>query len=87
MRPLRRAAGALWIGAAQNRPAHREAYTRLTKSQVGFPGILDAYRAVEAWITESGETVGAASREVYFTDWDTAGPDDPACDVAYPLQG
>jgi hypothetical protein len=24
-------------------------------------------------------------REVYFTDWSAAGPEDPVCDVAFPV--
>jgi hypothetical protein len=35
-------------------PAHREAYTRLRKSQVDFPEILSAYDAVEQWMADTG---------------------------------
>jgi effector-binding domain-containing protein len=72
--------------AARVEPAHREAYTRITKAQVDFPQILSAYDAVTAWIRSRGLTIdNCAPREIYFADWDAAGPDDEVCDVAYPL--
>ncbi len=67
-------------------PAHQEAYTRLMKAQVEFPGILEAYDAVHAWLAQNGEESSASPREVYFIAWDAAGPDDPACDIAFPFE-
>ncbi len=66
-------------------PAHREAYTRLRKGQVEFPQILSAYEAVEQWISTHGKTIGAPPREVYFTDFMNAGPNDEVVDIAFPL--
>lgn len=66
-------------------PAHREAYTRITKAQVEFPQILSAYEAVDSWIRSEGKTVTGSPREVYFADWDAAGPDDEVCDIAFPV--
>lgn len=66
-------------------PAHREAYTRIRKAQVAFPQILDAYEAVEQWTAKHGRQVVAAPREVYFTDFMNAGPDDEVCDIAFPV--
>lgn len=66
-------------------PAHREAFTTLTKAQVVFPQILSAYDAVEAWTRDNGATVAGAPREVYFTDFEAAGPDDPVADIAFPI--
>ena len=66
-------------------PAHREAYTRLVKAQVAFPQILSAYDAVAAWTEREGETVTGAPREVYFTDFMAAGPDDEVTDIAFPI--
>lgn len=66
-------------------PAHREAYTRLRKGQVEFPQILSAYDAVEQWISTHGKTIGASPREVYFTDFMNAGPNDEVVDIAFPL--
>lgn len=71
--------------ATRTEPAHREAYTRIKKAQVEFPQILSAYDAVEQWITENGKTIGAGPREVYFTDFMNAGPDDEVVDIAFPL--
>ena len=46
-------------------PAHHEAYTRLTKAQVAFPGILEAYDAVYKYLKNQGKTRDSP-REVYF---------------------
>jgi DNA-binding transcriptional MerR regulator/effector-binding domain-containing protein len=67
-------------------PAHREAFTRINKSMVDFPQILTAYDAVEKWIESNGRESTGSPREVYFTDFMAAGPDDPACDIAFPIQ-
>lgn len=64
-------------------PAHDEAYARITKAQVEFPGILEAYDAVARHLEEAGRSHGSP-REVYFAEWDDIGEDDPACDVAFP---
>jgi DNA-binding transcriptional MerR regulator len=66
-------------------PAHREAYTRISKAQVEFPQILSAYEAVDSWIRSEGKTITGSPREVYFADWDAAGPDDEVCDIAFPV--
>lgn len=66
-------------------PAHREAYTRITKAQVEFPQILSAYEAVDGWIRSEGKTMTGSPREVYFADWDAAGPNDEVCDIAFPV--
>jgi DNA-binding transcriptional MerR regulator len=72
--------------AVRVEPAHREAYARITKAQVDYPQILSAYDAVAAWIRSRGlKLEQCAPREVYFADWDAAGPDDDVCDVAFPL--
>jgi effector-binding domain-containing protein len=67
-------------------PARRLAYTRITKAQVAHPQILAAFEAVEAWMKERGLEYDGPCREVYFADWDAAGPDDPVCDVAFPVR-
>lgn len=66
-------------------PAHREAYTRITKSLVEFPRILTAYDAVEHWIAANGKAMAGAPREVYFADFMNAGPDDEVVDIAFPI--
>lgn len=72
--------------ASRTEPAHRVAFTRLAKAQVEYPQILSAYDAVERWIIEQQRTAAGPPREVYFGDWDAAGPDDQVCDVAFPVR-
>ncbi|MGW7069914.1 MerR family transcriptional regulator [Streptomyces sp. NPDC054855] len=66
-------------------PAHRIACTRITKAQVSYPQILGAFEAVEAWVAREGLKVAGACREIYFVEWDSAGPEDQVCDVAFPV--
>jgi DNA-binding transcriptional MerR regulator len=66
-------------------PAHREAYLRIRKSQVEFPQMLSAYEGVARWIRSRGRAVSGPPREVYFTDFVSAGPNDEVCDVAFPI--
>ncbi len=72
--------------AVREEPAHDELFTRITKAQVEFPMILDAYEAVHKRIAEIGRTPAGSPREVYFVDWDAVGPTDPACDIAWPVE-
>ncbi|MFH8771939.1 MerR family transcriptional regulator [Streptomyces sp. NPDC017958] len=67
-------------------PAARLAYTRIAKAQVAHPQILAAFGAVEQWLAGEGLEMAGPCREVYFADWDTAGPGDPVCDVAFPVK-
>jgi DNA-binding transcriptional MerR regulator len=75
------------VAAAPTRvePAHREAFTRIRKSQVEFPQILDAYDAVEQWIAKNNRRMMGSPREVYFADFMNAGPDDEVVDIAFPI--
>ncbi|GHF71796.1 MerR family transcriptional regulator [Streptomyces thermodiastaticus] len=75
-----------WQTGVRVEPARRLAYTRITKAQVVFPQILAAFEAVERWIAGQGLEQAGPPREVYFADWDAAGPDDPVCDVAFPVR-
>lgn len=70
----------------RSEPEHKEAFTRITKGQVAFPGILDAYQAVEKWVEEQKLDLSGSPREVYFADWNVIGPDDPGCDIAFPVK-
>ncbi len=75
-----------WRTGVRVEPARRLAYTRITRAQVAFPRILAAFEAVERWIAAQGLEQAGPPREVYFADWDAAGPDDPVCDVAFPVR-
>ncbi|KPI17778.1 transcriptional regulator, MerR family [Actinobacteria bacterium OK074] len=66
-------------------PSQRLAYTRITKAQVAYPQILAAFEAVEQWLRGQGLHQTGPSREIYFTDWNAAGPTDPVCDIAFPV--
>lgn len=65
-------------------PAHREAYTKITKSQVDFPQILGAYEAVHTWV-EANATMTGSPREVYVDGFADLQPDDYGCDIAFPI--
>ncbi|MET9825710.1 MerR family transcriptional regulator [Streptomyces sp. NPDC006349] len=78
--------GRTWQTRVRVEPARRLAYTRITKAQVAHPQILAAFEAVEEWIAARGLTVAGPCREVYFADWEAAGPEDPVCDVAFPVE-
>ncbi|MEI5099383.1 MerR family transcriptional regulator [Streptomyces sp. PmtG] len=71
---------------ARAEPGYRMAYVRITKAQVAYPQIVAAFDAVEEWIAREGLSQAGPCREVYFTDFDAAGPDDQVCDVAYPVR-
>ncbi|MER3553917.1 MAG: MerR family transcriptional regulator [Meiothermus sp.] len=49
-------------------PAHAEAFTRITKAQVEFPGILGAYDAVSKWLGQHDRCMSDSPREVYFAE-------------------
>ncbi|MEQ7005729.1 MerR family transcriptional regulator [Actinopolymorpha sp. B17G11] len=69
-------------------PAHREAYTTITKAQFDLPLILSAYESVQQWINDHELIRTGPGREVYITDVDIndADLDDHVCDVAYPVE-
>ncbi|MFD4562190.1 MerR family transcriptional regulator [Streptomyces sp. NPDC058469] len=79
------AQGRAWQTAVRVEPARRLAYARITKAQVAHPQILAAFEAVEQWVAAQGLRYAGPCREVYFADWDAAGPGDPVCDVAFPV--
>jgi len=64
----------------------RLAAGRITKAQVAHPQILAAFEAVEEWMKAQGLEYDGPCREIYFADWDAAGPEDPVCDVAFPVK-
>ncbi len=78
--------GRAWETKVRVQPAQRLAYTRIAKAQVAHPQILAAFEAVEEWIAQEGLEQTGPCREVYFADWETAGAQDPVCDVAFPVK-
>jgi hypothetical protein len=83
--PIDRSAADSIDAAMREEPAHREAYVRITKAQVAFPQILSAFEAVTMWLDDQKLTPAGAPREVYFTDFMAAGPDEEVCDIAFPM--
>jgi DNA-binding transcriptional MerR regulator len=79
--------GRAWETKVRVEPARTLAYTRISKAQVAHPQILAAFEAVERWVArQGGLEYDGPCREVYFADWDAAGPQDPVCDVAFPVR-
>lgn len=73
-------------GATRRLPAHREAYTRVTKQTVESGRIGEAYVAVERWTEAQGLAITDAPRETYWTDFGAAAPTDPVLDVCFPVE-
>ncbi|MFF8599422.1 MerR family transcriptional regulator [Streptomyces sp. NPDC015232] len=67
-------------------PAHREAYTALTKRAGSHPAMAAAHDAVDAWLTARGCVRTASHREVYHPNWATAAPHAHVADVAVPFR-
>ncbi|MFI1191059.1 MerR family transcriptional regulator [Streptomyces californicus] len=67
-------------------PAHREAYTALTKRDEDYPAMAAAHDAVGVWLAEHGYAVSASNREVYYPNWATAEPGEHVADVAIPFR-
>lgn len=65
---------------------HREAYTTITREQLAFPGILEAYDAVHDFIRQRGLQETSPPREVYFADVQQASENELVCDVAWPVR-
>ena len=66
-------------------PAHREAYTRVTKAQVLSGELGGVYESIEKWIVGNGLTVARAPRETYWTDFPAAAESDEVFDIAFPV--
>jgi DNA-binding transcriptional MerR regulator len=67
-------------------PAHEEAFIRLTMAEMGWPAMLPASDALEAWVAEHGRSPAGPLRQVLIADQRTADPNTPVCDLAIPLR-
>ncbi|MBO0868313.1 MAG: GyrI-like domain-containing protein [Micromonosporaceae bacterium] len=83
--PLRAGVQAPAGAATRTIPAHREAYTRVTKALVVQGRIGEAYLAGEAWAKQQGLGIAAAPRETYWRDFFAAADQDEVFDVAWPV--
>ncbi|MFF1908706.1 MerR family transcriptional regulator [Kitasatospora sp. NPDC058218] len=67
-------------------PAHRQAYTELSKGLSGYATMAGAFEALAAWLDERGLRPSASAREIYYPNWSDAGPDEHVVDVAVPFR-
>jgi hypothetical protein len=72
-------------GGERTIAAHREAYVRVTKSQVTSGQLGEVYETIEKWVSTNGLAVAHAPREVYWTDFMSAAGGDEVFDVAFPV--
>ena len=66
--------------------SHAEAFVTVRKADFEYHELMAAYDAVDAHARAHGTRNGLSCREVYPYDWEAAGPDDPAGEVACPYQ-
>jgi len=83
--PTQNAVGPAGLIGVRIEPAHREAYTAMTKRHEDYPAMAAAHDAVGAWLAEHGHVRSASNREVYYPNWATAEPDEHVADVAIPF--
>jgi DNA-binding transcriptional MerR regulator len=67
-------------------PAHDEAFIRLALKDLGWPAMLPAVDALEAWTTEQRRASAGALRQVLIADQRSASPDTLVCDLVVPLK-
>ncbi|MET8697768.1 MerR family transcriptional regulator [Kitasatospora sp. NPDC058032] len=67
-------------------PAHREAYTEITKEHKDFATMAAIHDAVGAWVKEQGHDRDGGSREVYYPNFETAEPHEHTSDVTVPFR-
>src|SRR5579875_1247945 len=66
--------------------AHEEAFVRLAMKDMGWPAMLPAMAALEAWAKEQNRAPTGALRQVLIADQRSAAPDTPVCDLSVPLK-
>jgi DNA-binding transcriptional MerR regulator len=67
-------------------PAHDEAFIRLALKDIGWPAMLPAVDALEAWMTQQRRLPAGALRQVLTADQRSATPDTLVCDLTVPLK-
>ncbi len=72
--------------ATSHRAVHDEVFIRLTKRDMGWPAMLPAVDALEAWVTEHARQPAGPLRQVLIADQRTASADTPVCDLTIPLR-
>ncbi|MDG4792790.1 GyrI-like domain-containing protein [Micromonospora sp. WMMD1082] len=84
--PIHREPAVPVAATVRREPAHHEVFVRLTKSQAVPPQVGEAFAAVAEYLEQHGLVEADAAREVYFTDFVAAGPDDLVMDVAFVIK-
>jgi len=67
-------------------PAHDEVFIRVAMKDMGWPALMPAVDALEAWVRGQRREPAGALRQVLIADQRTAAPDDPVCDLSVPLR-
>ncbi len=67
-------------------PAHDEVFIRLRMQDMGWPALMPAVDALEAWMRGQRREPAGALRQVLIADQRTAAPDTPVCDLSVPLR-
>jgi hypothetical protein len=67
-------------------PAHDEAFIRLAMKEMGWPRMLPAVEALEAWLRGRQREPAGPVRQVLIADQRTAKPDTLVCDLSVPLK-
>jgi DNA-binding transcriptional MerR regulator len=80
------AAAAVPGATVRREPAHDEVYLRLPRAGADDPRLLEGYAVLERWCARHGREPAGAPRQVLIADWRTAGPGDPAFDLAVRLR-
>jgi DNA-binding transcriptional MerR regulator len=68
-------------------PPHAQAYCTITKDECAYPRIMLAYDLLEDWVRRSGRPTTGSVREMYFRDFRVIAGDEPAVDIAQPIEG
>jgi DNA-binding transcriptional MerR regulator len=67
-------------------PSHDEVFIRLASKDMGWPRMLPAVEALEAWVREQRRQPVGPLRQVLIADQRSAGPATPVCDLSVPLR-
>lgn len=66
--------------------AHEEAFIRLAMKDMGWPAMLPAVDALEAWAKQQDRAPASALRQVLIADQRSAAPDSLVCDLSVALK-
>jgi hypothetical protein len=70
---------------ARLEPAHDEAFVRLSLAEMGWPAMLPAVDALEAWTSSRRRRPAGPLRQVLIADQRTATPESLVCDLTIPI--